>query len=33
VLAIIEARDANGNVVFSAAGTVVGTRIQLEPLP
>jgi hypothetical protein len=30
---VSEARDANGNVVFSATGTVVGTRLQLEPLP
>jgi len=28
-----EARDAEGNVVFTARGTVGGTRIQPEPLP
>jgi hypothetical protein len=28
-----EARDAGGNVVFAASGTVTGTRLQLEPLP
>jgi hypothetical protein len=30
---VSQARDANGNVVFSAAGTVTGTRLPLEPLP
>jgi hypothetical protein len=30
---VSEARDANGNVVFGAAGTVTGTRLPLEPLP
>jgi hypothetical protein len=28
-----EARDASGNVVFTASGTVTGTRLPLEPLP
>jgi hypothetical protein len=30
---VSQARDANGNVVFGAAGTVTGTRLPLEPLP
>jgi hypothetical protein len=30
---VSEARGANGAVVFGATGTVVGTRLQLEPLP
>lgn len=30
---VSEARDASGNVVFGASGTVVGTRLLLEPLP
>lgn len=28
-----EARDASGNVVFAASGTVAGIRLRLEPLP
>jgi hypothetical protein len=28
-----EARDASGNVVFAASGTLTGTRLPLEPLP
>jgi hypothetical protein len=28
-----EARDAEGNVIFTARGTVTGTRIRPEPLP
>ena len=28
-----EARDANGQVVFSASGTVTGTRLQVEQMP
>jgi hypothetical protein len=28
-----EARDAGGNVVFAASGTVTGTRLPLEPMP
>lgn len=30
---VSEARDASGHVVFSASGTVQGSRLTLEPLP
>jgi hypothetical protein len=30
---VSQARDADGNVVFGAAGTVTGTRLPLAPLP
>jgi hypothetical protein len=30
---VSEARDAGGVLVFSASGTVVGTRLRLAPLP
>ena len=30
---VSQARDANGTVVFSASGTVEGTRLRVEPQP